>query len=126
MGPGPSAVGWSPGEEGEGNWGGEEGRGEGGKLCSSINYPNTKRNGFERKPPKPKFDWCFTILFHSFTKNNKHPRVDMHILVQGFSQKQRTMTSYEKTLISCKNSNPDSKADFPEKYSFLCLEVNIV
>ena len=51
--------------------------------------------------------------------------VDTHILIQGFGRNSGRKSSSKKRPLSLKNSSPDSKADFSEKFVFGILEVNI-
>ena len=86
-------------------------------MLSSMKSSNIKRNGFEIKPQKRRFDLCVTMVFHFCTKNEDDPMVDTHA-DSGIRVRPKTRENdkFEKRAISLKNSSPDSKADFSEKF----------
>ena len=60
----------------------------GGKCYQRSIWQINRENENERKLEKPRFDLRFTMHLHFLPKIKDDPRVDTHILVQGFGRNQ--------------------------------------
>ena len=78
-------------------WG--EGRGE---MLPSINFSSIKRNGFERQNPKPRFDYCVTMIYHNFNNTNKMIPRSIHTFWYKGSAENKQISISKKAYISQK------------------------
>ena len=81
-----------------------------GEMLSSMNSSNKPRSQNERKPKNPRFDLCFTIVFHNFTKSLILS--DGRYAHYGIRVRPKIMKKclFAKKGISLKNSSLKSKA----------------
>ena len=64
-------------------------------------------------------------VFHFLQTNTENAlTIDIHILVAGFRENKRELTSSEKGVMVIRNNSPDSKAEFSIKSQDWLFEVS--